>query len=628
MKKIYFLLFTFLITSLSFGQVIVAEGFSYPDGSLVPNGGWATTSGTAGDLLVASGEAVVQHGTPSEDTEITFSPVTGDIYAGFDFSVDDLGAPYSSAGNDFEYFAHFSFRAQIDIVPPTGGGDYSVGISSDQNTAEAIWGTDLTFGTTYRAIIRFNQDTGTAELWINPTTSADTSIIGTDDGATSVDSFDLRQSDSDENETIRVDDLMIGQTFNDVLVFTPPTNPTLALSDGPANGSTFVEDPETATPGNASIDFITTNFTMSTDAGGGTGTGGDGFIKWYIENTVGSVYVDGGNIFTSNDGFEYPVVGLMNGETYFFRSELVDNSGDPLSSPVVYSFTITIANYIDVADIAALRASTIDPDLYYRVTGQVINTHTDADTNQVMYFQDATGGIKVYDPEYEIQSYNAGDAVSNIRGRLQSVNDVLELVPTYVDWGAPDTTGSTVGVPTVTIATLITNWEDYESELVNINGVTFTDAGGTFVAAAGATGNYDITDSSGGPISFRTDFGTADYIGGTIPSGSSNMVVIVSEFFGSVQVTARNLADFTLSTQSFDLDLFKLYPNPTSTGLINVTSPNSEAMNVQVFDILGKQVKNETLTNNTLNVSDLNTGVYILKIIQNNTSTTKKLVIR
>ncbi len=35
--------------------------------------------------------------------------------------------------------------------------------------------------------------------------------------------FELRQSDSSENETISVDDLMVGQTFDDVLVYAPPT---------------------------------------------------------------------------------------------------------------------------------------------------------------------------------------------------------------------------------------------------------------------------------------------------------------------------------------------------------------------------------------------------------------------
>ncbi len=51
-------------------------------------------------------------------------------------------------------------------------------------------------------------------------------------------------------------------------------------------------------------------------------------------------------------------------------------------------------------------------------------------------------------------------------------------------------------------------------------------------------------------------------------------------------------------------------------------------MNVLVYDILGKQVKNETLSNNTLDVSNLRTGIYIVKITQNAASVTKKLVIR
>ncbi len=136
--------------------VVTFDNFNYPDGSLVPQGGWANHSGTAGDLLVSGGQVVVQHGVPSEDANKSFTAVAGVIYFGIDFSVDDLGAPYS--GTDNEYFAHFregfNFSARLDIVEPTGAGDFSVGISSDGSTADAIWATDLTYGTTYRAVAR------------------------------------------------------------------------------------------------------------------------------------------------------------------------------------------------------------------------------------------------------------------------------------------------------------------------------------------------------------------------------------------------------------------------------------------------------------------------------------------
>lgn len=86
--------------------------------------------------------------------------------------------------------------------------------------------------------------------------------------------------------------------------------------------------------------------------------------------------------------------------------------------------------------------------------------------------------------------------------------------------------------------------------------------------------------------------------------------------------------DFTLSVNTFSTNNFAVFPNPTATGFVNITSANSDAISVVVYDILGKQVINETLNNDRLNVSALNAGVYVLKISQNDASVTKKLVIK
>ena len=85
MKKNYFLtlILALFVSGLSFGQVILSEGFSYADGSLVGNGGWAKESGTAGDFQVTSGQAVVQHGAPSEDVKLSFSSVEGEFVCWF-----------------------------------------------------------------------------------------------------------------------------------------------------------------------------------------------------------------------------------------------------------------------------------------------------------------------------------------------------------------------------------------------------------------------------------------------------------------------------------------------------------------------------------------------------------------
>ena len=71
-----------------------------------------------------------------------------------------------------------------------------------------------------------------------------------------------------------------------------------------------------------------------------------------------------------------------------------------------------------------------------------------------------------------------------------------------------------------------------------------------------------------------------------------------------------------------------IYPNPSNTGEVTITSANSADISIAVFDVLGKQFKNETFSNNKLNVSNLRSGIYILRITQGNAETTKKLVIQ
>jgi len=84
----------------------------------------------------------------------------------------------------------------------------------------------------------------------------------------------------------------------------------------------------------------------------------------------------------------------------------------------------------------------------------------------------------------------------------------------------------------------------------------------------------------------------------------------------------------TLGLDELETNSFNIYPNPTITGFVNISSSSNDLLEASVFDILGKQVLESTVTNNQLNVSSLNAGVYILKLTQNNASTTKKLVIQ
>ncbi|HAV54459.1 MAG TPA: hypothetical protein DCX41_05955 [Aequorivita sp.] len=86
--------------------------------------------------------------------------------------------------------------------------------------------------------------------------------------------------------------------------------------------------------------------------------------------------------------------------------------------------------------------------------------------------------------------------------------------------------------------------------------------------------------------------------------------------------------DGTIGVNDRTADQFSIYPNPTSKGFVNITSKVAGAKSVAIFDVLGKQVVNTTLMGDRLDISKLNSGVYIVKIEQGKTSTTKKLVVK
>lgn len=225
-----------MLSGPAVATLIAFDNFDYNDGSLVPNGGWANHSGVSGDLLISDGQAIVQHGAPSEDAHISFDTTAGLIYYGLDFLV---AASVGISGTDNEYFAHFkdngfNFAARLDIVAATGGGDFKVGIATDDSTADMTWGTDFSFDTIYRAVVEYDQNTNIASLWIDATTITDTFIMGDDqaDPGDTITQFALRQSDSSHNESIRVDNLVIGTTFGDVVnpyVTSIPEPTTLAI---------------------------------------------------------------------------------------------------------------------------------------------------------------------------------------------------------------------------------------------------------------------------------------------------------------------------------------------------------------------------------------------------------------
>ncbi|MEL1244738.1 T9SS type A sorting domain-containing protein [Flavobacterium sp. DGU11] len=72
----------------------------------------------------------------------------------------------------------------------------------------------------------------------------------------------------------------------------------------------------------------------------------------------------------------------------------------------------------------------------------------------------------------------------------------------------------------------------------------------------------------------------------------------------------------------------KMFPNPLNGDVLTVLTDSDAPKAITIFDVLGKQVVNTTTSNNTVNVANLTSGVYMVKITQDGKTATKKLVVQ
>ncbi|RTY70571.1 reprolysin-like metallopeptidase [Flavobacterium sp. LB2P53] len=85
----------------------------------------------------------------------------------------------------------------------------------------------------------------------------------------------------------------------------------------------------------------------------------------------------------------------------------------------------------------------------------------------------------------------------------------------------------------------------------------------------------------------------------------------------------------SLSAKKFDTSLIRVYPNPAKNS-ITVQFEKTQHLDVAVFDLLGRQILSTVLksSSNTIDVSSLSSGTYIMQLIDDeNNKTSKKIII-
>ncbi len=99
-------------------------------------------------------------------------------------------------------------------------------------------------------------------------------------------------------------------------------------------------------------------------------------------------------------------------------------------------------------------------------------------------------------------------------------------------------------------------------------------------------------------------------------------------FFAN-ETIAQNVVQ-TSSTEK-TIEGLTVYPNPLNSAaqsFLTIQSNLNSNKNIEFFDVLGKRLFTTILRGKQLNISQLNPGIYILKITENGVSEARKLIIK
>jgi len=222
--------------------VLLSDGFSYANGNLVPNGGWANYSGAITDLQVVSGRVTGSGPNANDDHKLfAVQPTTSKTYACFEVTIPTIvGAPKPIYFAELKDGGAANLVSRVYVLPITGGWTFGISHSSTNTTTAGVtpWSAStLSYNTRYYIVINYDPVAKSSTLWVNPVNELSTSVTNTNSAiaALAVSGFGWRQSNAASalppvpaytgtvDWGFSVDNLGVGTTFADACFQVTPT---------------------------------------------------------------------------------------------------------------------------------------------------------------------------------------------------------------------------------------------------------------------------------------------------------------------------------------------------------------------------------------------------------------------
>lgn len=136
--------------------------------------------------------------------------------------------------------------------------------------------------------------------------------------------------------------------------------------------------------------------------------------------------------------------------------------------------------------------------------------------------------------------------------------------------------------------------------------------------------NYEKDCVLGGSSNYILDllFEFDDLVSVNLSTGS-NEDTLDMETFNGTGPSFKNVPTLTIPT--INQKEIVVYPNPTSE-ILNFQNLPPSIKDVSLFNIQGSLIKNYSVSENQLNISALPAGIYFIKILQDDSTTVKRIV--
>ncbi len=270
-----------------------------------------------------------------------------------------------------------------------------------------------------------------------------------------------------------------------------------------------------------------------------------------------------------------------------------------------------------------------------RISGEVLVTYVTGNSRNQIFIQDSGAGILIDDSSGTIvTSLSEGDGVTDLEGTLGAFGGVTQLVPD-VDPGATSSTGNTITPLIVTIADFNAAVDTYESRLLVIENVNYTNADGALTFTDPTSDYSDVSDGVNTTTFDADGFLNIDYSADIIPYGQLDLIVLGRENNGTPIVTARSSSDIqdsyaplfiidpatsNVTTNSFDVT-FQADEQGTYYYVVdqNATAPDAAT----IISTGTSLAYTDVATNVTFNVSGLNdnTQYYVHTVLADDETT-------